>query len=102
MMPIRPRFALCCCALLLTGCAGIGFPDVPSAVSVDSRDAPWQEFLPIDLVLAENPADFDAAISDIRRVQGRVAALKRRAQLLRAPVPDAQDAIRAYWNARKS
>lgn len=102
MLPLRPAIAAFCIACLPGACAEFDVPNLEASVSVESRDAPWPLFLPMETVLADNPADFEAAMAGIRATQGRVATLKRRARILRAPVPQAQEAIRAFHLRQKT
>ena len=72
----------------------MGFPKIESSFTVESRNAPWPGFLPVDTILAVDPADFERSQADIRNLQARAYRLKARARVLKGPVLAAQERLR--------
>jgi hypothetical protein len=90
----RHIFAVALGASLISGCARSGFPDVTSSISPEALNAPWPEFLPVDVILAGDTVDFERSLAEIRALEGRVSALRRRAKLLSGPVVTIQERLR--------
>jgi hypothetical protein len=90
----RHIFAVALGASLLSGCARSGFPDVTSSISQAALNAPWPEFLPADVILSGDIVDFERSLAEIRSLEGRANALRRRAKLLRGPVVTIQERLR--------
>ena len=84
-------------ALLVAGCAEMA--DLPPAPA-DMRRQEWPRFLPQAQVLASRPTDIAATRARIGGLQTRLARLRARARLLRAPVIDAQERLRMMNGAR--
>lgn len=87
-------------AALLAGLAALGacaeFPELDARPSRASAEAPYPELVPLDglVAAARAPGRAEAVTAD---VEGRAAALRRRAAALGAPVVDA--ATRARMQA---
>jgi len=89
----RPVAVLACCSVFLSGCLAGGGSNVARAPQM--RDAQWIGFLPINEILNGNVVDLAASNAEIRVLMARIARLKYRAQLLRAPVEVAQERLHA-------
>ncbi len=62
---------------------------------LQTRQAGWLGFLPLNEVLAGDSADMIRSQAEIRALQARVARLHRRTALLRGPVDAAQTRLHA-------
>ncbi|MCA8868727.1 MAG: hypothetical protein KDA67_08765 [Rhodobacteraceae bacterium] len=89
-MPNRPSLiALGLLALVLIGCSARDLPE-PEA---ENRNAAWPGFLPIGQILGGNVSDFKRGEAEISTMEGRIHALKRRAQMLKGPVGEVQQRL---------
>ena len=94
MLSARDIAVISCLALSLTGCErSMGTPDLASTVSVESRDAPWPTFLPLEMILADDPVDIDRATAEILGLQHRVLKLRQRARMMHGPIIEAQQKL---------
>lgn len=83
-------------AAFLSACAAtMGVPEIESNFAPQTRNADWPGFLPIDVILSDDPVDFARYEREVRHLQARAAALRSRARLLKAPVPEAQERLAA-------
>ena len=80
---------LVACTLVLSGCSA-AIPPVQGEDSATLSRVGWLGFLPLDEVQAGEPGAAVRSQAGIRALQGRVARLRRRAAILRAPVDVAQ------------
>lgn len=94
MLNMRPIAGLFVVASILMGCASSGLPDIQLRHTVDSRNTPWPEFLPIEMILSADIADFDRSLAEIENLQWRANQLRKRAKLLKRPVVEAYERIR--------
>ncbi|MFC2968379.1 hypothetical protein [Acidimangrovimonas pyrenivorans] len=81
---MRRLIVLACLVGTVTGCTG--FPDLDTAISAETRAAPYPALLPLDALLAGG--DGTATAEAGATLTARAAALRARARALRGPVID--------------
>ena len=95
MFTARNIVIVVCFALSVSGCESvIGFPKIEGSFALQSRNEPWPTFLPIETIIGANPVNIKRSNTEIRNLQSRVARLRQKAQLLRAPIIEAQQKLR--------
>lgn len=78
-------------AVLLSGCAASRIPAATTSVAPELRNAPWPGFLPVDMILANNPVSTSGILPENRSLQARAIRLRQRARLLEGPLITAKE-----------